>query len=89
MREEAAKDGANTAIWVEYGHTTGWWYKRSTYALGTADMAGPSDVPCPCCAEPVKRAAVVRRCCGRNLEPPPSVATPYECPVQPPSTVGA
>jgi len=41
LREVAVKVGANAVIWVEYGHTTGPWRKRSTYALGTAVIAAP------------------------------------------------
>jgi ribosomal protein L37AE/L43A len=87
LQEMAAGIGANAVIDVKYDSgmsLTSW---RSMKATGLAVLRVADDIPCPMCAETIKRAAKKCRHCGADLAPTavtPSAATPSAAaPAQP------
>lgn len=69
LRSMAAKLGANAIVDVTYqsgASMTSW---KSMKGTGLAVRKVSNDVPCPICAETIKRAATRCRHCGAEVEP--------------------
>lgn len=74
LRQLAASVGANAIINVEYksgASMTSW---KSMKATGLAVRRQTDDMPCPVCAETIKRAAKKCRFCGSDLSQAPVAA---------------
>jgi hypothetical protein len=74
LREMAASLGANAVVDVHYdsGVTLTSW--RSMRGFGVAVSRLSSDMPCPICAETIKRVAKKCRFCGADISLKPSTA---------------
>lgn len=70
LRSMAASVGANAVIQVEYRSGVSMTSWRSMTGTGLAVKRESEDMPCPICAEPVKRAALKCRFCGAELNGP-------------------
>jgi hypothetical protein len=90
LREEvlAQYPQANAVINVTYERYASLASWKTLAAHGTAVVADSDERTCPYCAERVKRAALVCRCCGRDLPAvrplPLPVVRPLPAPLPPP-----
>jgi tRNA(Ile2) C34 agmatinyltransferase TiaS len=73
LQEEAAKVGANAVIKVTYSRGMSLTSYEVLKAVGMAVLAESDEMPCPACAEMIKRAAKKCKHCGEMLSdyPPP------------------
>ena len=62
--DEARKLGANAIINVDYQRKMTWTSFNSLYGTATAVILEADTMPCPSCAEDIKRAAKKCRFCG-------------------------
>jgi hypothetical protein len=78
FQEEAAKVGANAVINVTYSRGMSLTSYEVLKAVGMAVLAESDEMPCPSCAEMIKRAAKKCKHCGEMMSdyPPPLPARP-------------
>jgi hypothetical protein len=67
LQEEAAKLGANAIINVKYSRGMSLWSYEVLTAVGLAVITESDEMPCPACAETIKRAAKKCKHCGEVL----------------------
>jgi hypothetical protein len=72
LQEEASKMGANAVINVKYSRGMSLMSYEVLKAVGVAVNAESDEVPCPLCAETIKRAAKKCKHCGSDLTGKPS-----------------
>lgn len=78
LRELAASVGADAVVGVSYDSGVSLTSWRSMKGTGLAVRKVADEMPCPRCAEKIKRAAKVCRFCGAELgmaQPAPAVGT--------------
>jgi len=67
LQEEASKLGANAVINVKYDRGMSLVSYEVLKAVGMAVIVASDEVPCPFCAETIKRAAKKCKHCGSDL----------------------
>lgn len=68
LKALAAKLGANAIIEAEYDSGVSWTSWRAMKGRGLAVMRVSDEIPCPVCAEIIKRAAIKCRYCGSDVK---------------------
>lgn len=74
LRALAAKVGANAIIQADYNSGISFTSWKSLKATGLAVRRISDDMPCPVCAETIKRAAKKCRYCGADIVQEASIA---------------
>ena len=67
LREQAVKVGANAVINVQYQRGISAMSWKALTATGEAVVMESDEMPCPVCAESIKRAAQKCRFCGAEI----------------------
>lgn len=87
LREMAAGLGANAVVHVEYKSGVSMTSWRSIRGTGLAVNRLSDDMPCPVCAETIKRAALKCRFCGAEVPAEAHTAAPATSAGVSPSTL--